>query len=67
MSSAPLPVRPDTIRMEFEYDGGGLARGGTVKLLVDGKQVGTGRVEKTERRDSRPTRPSTSVATPARP
>ena len=34
--------------MEFEYDGGGFGKGGTVKLLVNGKQVGTGRVEKTE-------------------
>jgi len=34
--------------MEFEYDGGGLGKGGTVKLLVNGKPVATGRVEKTE-------------------
>ena len=34
--------------MEFEYDGGGFGKGGTVKLLVNGKEVGTGRVEKTE-------------------
>ncbi len=46
--SSPLPVGPCTIRMEFEYDGGGFGKGGTVKLLVNGQQVGTGRVEKTE-------------------
>src|SRR4029453_15548804 len=46
--SSPLPVGPCTIRMEFEYNGGGLGKGGTVKLLVNGKPVGTGRVEKTE-------------------
>jgi hypothetical protein len=46
--SSPLPVGPCTIRMEFEYDGGGLGKGGTVKLLVNGTPVGTGRVEKTE-------------------
>ena len=34
--------------MEFAYDGGGLAKGGTVSLFVDGQQVGTGRVEMTE-------------------
>ena len=31
--------------MEFEYDGGGLAKGGAVRLFVDGDQVGQGRVE----------------------
>ena len=34
--------------MEFEYDGGGFGKGGTVKLLVNGTEVGSGRVEKTE-------------------
>ena len=46
--SSPLPVGPCTIRMEFDYDGGGFGKGGTVKLLVNGKPVATGRVEKTE-------------------
>jgi arylsulfatase A-like enzyme len=36
------------VRFEFAYDGGGLARGGEVTLFVDGEQVGTGRVERTE-------------------
>jgi hypothetical protein len=36
------------IRMEFEYDGGGLGKGGNVNLYVDGKNVGKGRVEQTE-------------------
>ena len=31
--------------MEFQYDGGGLAKGGNALLYVDGKQVGEGRVE----------------------
>ena len=35
------------VRMEFKYDGGGLAKGGDVTLYVDGKQVGKGRVERT--------------------
>ncbi len=35
------------IRVEFNYDGDGLAQGGTVSLLVDGKKVAEGRVEKT--------------------
>jgi arylsulfatase len=33
--------------MEFTYDGGGLAKGGAVKLFVDGDEVGQGRVEGT--------------------
>jgi arylsulfatase len=36
------------IRVEFKYDGGGLGKGGTVTLLVDGKKVAEGRVERTE-------------------
>ena len=35
--------------MEFAYDGGGLAKGGTATLYVDGKKCGEGRVERTER------------------
>jgi len=33
--------------MEFTYDGGGLGKGGAISLLVDGKQVGEGRVDAT--------------------
>jgi hypothetical protein len=32
------------VRMEFGYDGGGLARGGDVTLFCDGKPVGAGRI-----------------------
>jgi arylsulfatase len=35
--------------MEFVYDGGGIGKGGAVTLLVDGKAVGQGRVERTHR------------------
>ena len=35
------------VRMEFAYDGGGLGKGGTVSLFVDGKNVGEGRIEAT--------------------
>jgi arylsulfatase len=35
------------VRMEFAYDGGGLAKGGTVSLYVDGTKVGEGRVDGT--------------------
>src|SRR6188472_1872469 len=33
--------------MEFAYDGGGLAKGATVALYVDGTQTGEGRLEAT--------------------
>ncbi len=32
----------------FKYDGGGIAKGGTVALFVNGKKVGEGRIDKTE-------------------
>ncbi|TWI03548.1 arylsulfatase [Luteimonas cucumeris] len=35
------------VRMEFAYDGGGLGKGGTVSLFVDGKKVGEGKVSVT--------------------
>lgn len=36
------------VRMEFAYDGGGLAKGGDVTLYYDGEAVGSGRVELTQ-------------------
>src|SRR5690606_27745995 len=36
------------MRMQFDYDGGGLARGGTVHLFIAGRQVGEGRVGRTQ-------------------
>src|SRR5262249_33519715 len=47
-ASVPLPEGKHQVRMEFKYDGGGLAKGGGVTLYHDGKTVGSGRVEKTE-------------------
>ncbi len=41
----PVPVGRHQVRMEFAYDGGGLAKGGTVTLYYDGEPVGSGRVE----------------------
>ena len=35
------------VRVEFAYDGGGLAKGGDVTLYVDGDKVGVGRVDAT--------------------
>ncbi len=44
---SPIPAGDHQVRMEFAYDGGGLAKGGTVTLYVDGGKVGEGRVEAT--------------------
>jgi len=46
--SAPVAGGTHQVRMEFAYDGGGLAKGGTVTLYVDGQEVGQGRVEATQ-------------------
>jgi arylsulfatase A-like enzyme len=43
----PIPPGTHQVRMEFEYDGGGLAKGGTVSLYLDGEETGEGRVEAT--------------------
>jgi len=43
-----VPAGPHQVRMEFAYDGGGPAKGGTATLYVDGDQVGEGRVEHTQ-------------------
>jgi arylsulfatase A-like enzyme len=44
----PIPAGEHQVRMEFAYDGGGLAKGGTVSLYVDGEKNGEGRVDRTE-------------------
>jgi len=46
--TSKIPPETHQVRMEFKYDGGGLAKGGTVMLYVDGKKVGEGRVDQTE-------------------
>jgi arylsulfatase len=45
--STVVPAGTHQVRMEFTYDGGGLAKGGTVMLYVDGQKAGEGRVEGT--------------------
>jgi arylsulfatase len=44
----PIPAGSHQVRMEFGYDGGGLAKGGDVTLYYDGEPVGTGRVALTQ-------------------
>ena len=36
------------MRVEFDYDGGALGKGGMVSLYVDGNKTGQGRVDRTE-------------------
>ncbi len=43
-----LPAGLHQLRMEFAYDGGGLAKGGNVTLYLDGSPIGKGRVDQTE-------------------
>ena len=43
-----LPAGKATVRFEFAYDGGGIGKGGMGTLFVDGKNVATGRIERTQ-------------------
>jgi hypothetical protein len=43
-----IPSGEHQVRMEFDYDGGGIGKGGTVSLYLDGEPVGQGRVEATQ-------------------
>jgi arylsulfatase A-like enzyme len=42
-----IPSGEHQVRAEVAYDGGGLGKGGTVRLFVDGMGVGDGRVDAT--------------------
>jgi arylsulfatase len=46
-ASQAIPTGKHQVRMEFAYDGGGLAKGGKVTLYYDGRKVGEGRIEQT--------------------
>jgi arylsulfatase A-like enzyme len=43
-----IPAGEHQVRAEFAYDGGGLAKGGTVTLYLDGNRIGEGRVNGTQ-------------------
>jgi arylsulfatase A-like enzyme len=43
----PVPAGQHQVRVEFTYDGGGLAKGGSYALFVDGNQAAEGRVPAT--------------------
>ena len=43
-----VPAGKAIIRFEFAYDGGGVGKGGTGTLFVNGKSVATGRIDQTQ-------------------
>jgi arylsulfatase A-like enzyme len=43
-----VPAGKATIRLEFAYDGGGLAKGGIGTIFVNGNKVAEGRIERTQ-------------------
>jgi len=47
-ASSLIPSGTHQVRMEFAYDGGGLAKGGDVILYYDGTEAGRGRVDATQ-------------------
>jgi arylsulfatase len=44
----PLAAGKSTIRFDFAYDGGGLGKGGTGTLAINGQKVAEGRIEHTQ-------------------
>jgi hypothetical protein len=46
-SDTVVPPGEHQVRMEFDYDGGGLGKGGTAALYLDGTKVGDGHVDAT--------------------
>ncbi len=47
-AATPVPAGKATIRYEFAYDGGGLAKGGMGTLFVNDKKVAEGRIERSQ-------------------
>jgi arylsulfatase len=47
-SPTAVPPGKATIRINFDYDGGGVGKGGTATILVNGNKVASGRIERTQ-------------------
>ena len=47
-SKEALPAGKVTVKFQFDYDGGGLGKGGTGQLFVNGQKVADGRIERTQ-------------------
>jgi arylsulfatase len=46
-SDARVPAGTHQVRMEFDYDGPGMGKGGTATLYLDGVEIGSGTVDAT--------------------
>ncbi len=46
MPETKIPAGEHQVRMEFDYDGGGLGKGAKVSLYIDGDKTGEGRIER---------------------
>src|SRR6202042_1969203 len=46
-SKDALPGGKVTVKFEFNYDGGGVGKGGTGQLFVNGQKVAEGRIDRT--------------------
>lgn len=46
-AGSAVPGGPATVRYDFDYDGGGPGRGGLMRISIDGREVGRGRIERT--------------------
>lgn len=46
-SPVRLPAGASELRYDFVYDGGGIGKGGTMHISIDGKEVAQGRIERT--------------------
>ncbi len=46
-ASEKVPPGKHSVVLNFKYDGGGVGKGGTVTILVDGKEVAKGRIPET--------------------
>lgn len=46
-SAEPIPAGRHTLGVAFKYDGGGAGKGGLATLMLDGKPIGEGRIERT--------------------
>jgi arylsulfatase len=47
-ASDALAAGKANVRMNFDYDGGGIGKGGTATILVNGQKVASGRIERTQ-------------------
>ncbi len=47
-ASQALAAGKATLRMNFDYDGGGIGKGGVATILINGEKAASGRIERTQ-------------------